>query len=518
MQTPPAINISILLIPVLFGKSMNSSDKVVIEDEINLTKERPLPVSENNFIIDKEITDGSPKGFITVNNKKQEVTKLELLNLIDLTKKNIVDKPSAWRTVYAKQMFLNEFRELVNGVFQAEGHIGGYFPSASTITFRPLVFISQNASDSSIEFLSLLWLILDKNFKFAIYQNESSKYFHIRIYTRDWDFIIKKLIPYFSLVYGDKFKGFIRLKKIFDLLIRPRLTEGEGQKKSNLLSPPSKVRIINLAYNLVDNPRKKTLISDKIFSVLGETNCSEYSDNIETYPDNRKSLSILFIFGFLLGDGNFSIRIRDTKTGVWFIPIIRLEQKDTLDNSNLLNNIEKYLNKLNIKGRIHRYAKTHNSSHIVFTIDNKTSVHNFFNIIKKHRELFFWKKEQLELILKSFIIMSVAARHWKESQIALLRVLYNNNSNREFSFNYWEKRLVELYVERKKASTSNEFYITMSKNVAWAVNLPVALKMKPKTKYFFFKTYNNSKEKAFNAAIEYRNTHLNNWLIDKGLK
>jgi hypothetical protein len=48
------------------------------------------------------------------------------------------------------------FRDLVNGVFQAEGHIGGYFPSVPTITFRPLVYISQNASDSSIEFLVIL--------------------------------------------------------------------------------------------------------------------------------------------------------------------------------------------------------------------------------------------------------------------------------------------------------------------------------------------------------------------------
>jgi len=29
------------------------------------------------------------------------------------------------------------------------------------------------------------------------------------------------------------------------------------------------------------------------------------------------------------------MRIRDSKNGVWFIPVIRLEQKYTLDNSNL---------------------------------------------------------------------------------------------------------------------------------------------------------------------------------------
>ena len=37
----------------------------------------------------------------------------------------------------------------------------------------------------------------------------------------------------------------------------------------------------------------------------------------------------------------------------------------------------------------------------------------------------------------------------------------------------------------------------------------VHLKVKPKAKYFFFKTYDYSKEKALIAAIEYRDNILN---------
>lgn len=97
---------------------------------------------------------------------------------------------------------------------------------------------------------------------------------------------------------------------------------------------------------------------------------------------------MLFILGFLLGDGNFAIRIRGTIKGVWFIPLIRLEQKYTLDNWNLLNNIVKYLNTQSVEGRISEYEKTLISSHIVLTIENK-SVQNFVKIIKEYRELFF---------------------------------------------------------------------------------------------------------------------------------
>lgn len=124
------------------------------------------------------------------------------------------------------------------------------------------------------------------------------------------------------------------------------------------------------------------------------------------------------------------------------------------------------------------------------------------------------KKEQIDTVEKSFVIISIAARHWKQSQVSLLRFLYNKSPNRKFDIYYWLKRLNNVCYERKINSTSlNEFYITMSKYKAWAVNLPVALKIKPKTKYFFFKTFNYSKEQALCAAIDYRNAKLNKWLL-----
>jgi len=69
-----------------------------------------------------------------------------------------------------------------------------------------------------------------------------------------------------------------------------------------------------LAYSLVNSPVKTLSKHEKLSAVLGETIPSVYSSN--TCPDNDQPLSLLFILGFLLGDGNFDIRIRDTKTGV----------------------------------------------------------------------------------------------------------------------------------------------------------------------------------------------------------
>jgi hypothetical protein len=505
MQTPPAIGKTLLCLFPIFTKY--SKANLLEKSKTKDGEAGQDSSSEDNLNLDYPSNAGSDdsiKGFITIKNKKQEITKLELTNLIEYTKKSINTKSIVYDNNYK-----HNFRELANGVFQAEGHIGGYFPSSRTVTFRPIVYISQNASDTSIEFLVLLWRFSGKKLEFIISQNEGSKHFHIRLFSRNWEFIIHKIIPYFSLVYGDKYKGFIKLKDIYNL-----------HKGSNIL-PETKVKVINLAYSLVNSLAcgVKTLSkNEKLSVVLGETIPSVYSSN--TCPDNDQPLSLLFILGFLLGDGNFDIRIRDTKTGVWFIPRVRLEQKQTLDNSNLFNIMVEYLNKLNIEGSISKYQKTPLSSHIVLTIEKKASIGNFLKSIEKHRELFFWKNSQINKVIKSFIILSVAARHWKQSQIALVKFLYNDNdNNHEFSLDHWLKRLDSLYGSMNRSGfISNEFYITLSKDKAWAVTLPVALKIKPKTKYFFFKTFSGSKEEALNAAVNYRNTQLNNWLLYNGFR
>ena len=151
------------------------------------------------------------------------------------------------------------------------------------------------------------------------------------------------------------------------------------------------VKVFNLAYNLVSFPARKINIKDKIYAVIGETDSDV--NQIKAYRNNNKPLSILFILGFLLGDGNFTIKIRDTKKGIWFLPVIRLEQKDTLDNSNLFKDIVGYLKKLDVKTRVSQYNKRSDSNHIVLTIGHKVNVRNFINIIKQHKD--FEKRNRL---------------------------------------------------------------------------------------------------------------------------
>jgi len=66
------------------------------------------------------------------NNKK------EILKLIVILK---LDKELFKNNNFNDSEFSNNFKYLANGIFQAEGHIGGYFINSNSLIFRPMVFI-----------------------------------------------------------------------------------------------------------------------------------------------------------------------------------------------------------------------------------------------------------------------------------------------------------------------------------------------------------------------------------------
>lgn len=54
----------------------------------------------------------------------------------------------------------------------------------------------------------------------------------------------------------------------------------------------------------------------------------------------------------MIGDGSVYVRIRETGTGFYFVPQIRIGQKRTELNKLLLNNIHIFLYELNIPSRV----------------------------------------------------------------------------------------------------------------------------------------------------------------------
>jgi hypothetical protein len=137
---------------------------------------------------------------------------------------------------------------------------------------------------------------------------------------------------------------------------------------------------------------------------------------------------------------------------------------------------------------------------------------------------YFWKHNQLNLLIKtSFLIKHI--KHWKEGQLTMLNIIYKYSNMSESIYFDWYKKI--YYYFNNKINNKNSFlkcsesiyitdltFISISKNISWLVSLPI--NVKPKSKYFFFKTY-LTKEKALEQAIKYRDQTLKDWLHSNNL-
>ena len=179
-------------------------------------------------------------------------------------------------------------------------------------SIHPKGFISQIASIESIQFFSLLNQVFDYQLSFKL-EVLPSGYWNIKIQSRNWDFIINKIMPYFNQLYGEKHTGMLKLARIYELL--------------PVKQQEAKVELVTLAYNLTSSGLRTIPLTTKKQAVTS-LNISEIEiPSVSVYPSNGTSLNTLWILGFFLGDGNIYIRIRDKNVGLEYIPQLRITQK-----------------------------------------------------------------------------------------------------------------------------------------------------------------------------------------------
>ena len=450
-------------------------------------------------------------GYINISNKKILISKSNLQNIIIQGKIEAKNQLEKWEA----EDYLN-FQKLVNGFFQAEGYVGGSFLNEKSHKVKPKIAMTQNASAESIKFFCL-FLVINPEFKIYISRNKTF-IFHLILSVSNWKSVIKA-IPYFSFTYGNKHKGFARLKDIYFLSIKLSHVKSRGKIKKDLLE-----ELLILGYNTVNLSQKKLNLEEKMKIVLNKPlNFKKSHLILNKYTDNNFALNILFILGFFLGDGNFSFRIRDEGKGLWFIPRFRFFQKNTLENNLFYKNIEKFLHNLEINSLLSETKEEKRL--VVVTIEGINNCKIFYNHILNYSNFFFWKQYQLSSLRNYFILANVSARHWKAGQLALLDKIYTENAfpKIEDKLEHWKNKLEIYFTNKEKkhndqnklSQEKNNFYISKSKDKSWMVTLPVALKIKPRIKYFFFKTYGNP-DIALKQAITYRDTNLENWLKDNG--
>jgi len=453
-----------------------------------------------------------------------EFNKDEILS--QLNKSVISNQPSdSINILYQSEE--DKFNQIVQGIFQADGHIGGYFTKKEDVNFRPLVYISQNATTESILFFKQLNKLFNNQMKYQISLTSNNNY-HIRLQSRDFNFIVNEFIPYFSNVHGDKYLGLIYLEKLYWLLelLKKELKESrENNKNIDIL----KFKIINLAYNLValSAPKKEINLKEKyelckLNPALMEKSTINYIQNMKTILlKNLPKLNKWFLYGLYLGDGNFSVSLRkdEAHSAPLYVLRLKISQKNTINNLQFIDNIINFCSSFNIKSY---YLTKKHSNVIEWYIEDTNSIKLIKNMWCENNKILFsfWKHNQLNLLIKT-ISLKNHIKHWKEGQLTMLNIIYKYSSISNSLYSDWYKKIC-FYFDNKiqnnkkipSKKKSDLTFISISKNTSWLVSLPI--NVKPKAKYFFFKTY-LTKEKALEQAIKYRDQTLKDWLHSNNL-
>jgi Cytochrome b(N-terminal)/b6/petB len=174
MQTPASIKIYLLFIIFIISLVINL---LLIYIILYKNKSKPRAPRAAGYKLISAIRGIAGNNFNNnnFNNKEDILKKIELLKCdIELTKNyelNDFDK-------------FKNFKYLANGVFQAEGHIGGYFIKGKLLNFRPVVFIGLTVNIESLKFFVLLNNLFKFKMGYSIEKLPSGKFF-IKLISRD---------------------------------------------------------------------------------------------------------------------------------------------------------------------------------------------------------------------------------------------------------------------------------------------------------------------------------------------
>src|SRR5579862_2264123 len=137
-----------------------------------------------------------------------------------MIKQDIIREYEDIRANYKVCSFVSEeskenFHKFINGLYQAEGTIGAYFPKEGSLAIRFYFSIGQNYSSEALNLFLNLQKVLGVG-KVKLEFNSLEKA-HIRYMVSNTKDIIFKILPYFSLTYGQKRRDLFIIEEIYRL-------------------------------------------------------------------------------------------------------------------------------------------------------------------------------------------------------------------------------------------------------------------------------------------------------------
>lgn len=404
---------------------------------------------------------------------------------------------------------LEEFRLVANGFFQAEGHISCRIRNKN---FSPVFAINQNLSPKSLEFFLTLWYVLGRTGTLSITINKRGK-FVIRLSSESWDTILNSYSKYFNHIYGEKYIAF---QKLFDIR---RLTSN-----NLLLDPISLALATRIVYGLsADGVNRKLSLLDQLKLLgLNLTNVK-----LPTYTDNMNSPSILFIIGFILGDGTLFLKLRKSDTGsIWLIPTLHLPQLKNRYNAHFFSILEKFFKSLDINTYTINNLKDSETLDIlnlndknikemtVLTVESISSMfEKFLPSVEPYSHYFYWKYEQYELMSIVAQLVNAKAHYTLYGFMTIIEIIYSYTNKRLQPKFFWIETIQSWFKAEasKTKSGQNQIQAVAGRGsfrgctIAWKCKFPTELNLK--SRQFGF-TNDLESVQALKQAIQYRDISI----------
>lgn len=345
----------------------------------------------------------------------------------------------------------------------------------------------------------------------------------IRLSSESWDTILNNYSKYFNNIYGEKYIAF---QKLFDIR---RLTYNYTKLDHSTLALAT-IILYGLSADGVD---RKYSISEqlKLFGV------SATNVKLPIYTDNNSNLTILFIIGFILGDGTLHLRLRNSDKGsIWLIPTLLLPQLKNKYSAHFFSKLENFFTSIDIKTYTINKTKKSEIVDILNLSDDKysskgditiltiESIHSIFYkllpIFKPYSYYFYWKYDQYELMSKVARLVKAKAHYTLYGLTTILDIIYSYPNKRIKSKEFWLDIINTWFNNRadKTKSGENNIQAVYGRDtfghkegsiIAWKCVFPLESQLKSRQFYFI-----NDREsgEALKRAIQYRDLIIKSWI------
>ena len=264
-----------------------------------------------------------------------------------------------------------------------------FFRNENNWCFKTQFSIGQNYTKDSAKVFLLLQHYFEGAGYFKIELNSTGNK-HLKYVISDRRFILTKVIPYLSEIYGQKRFDLNKFESIYKI----------NEELTNKYDP-------NLVYQLIhlidsthpDGNIRKLTLNDKVnkLNIKNDLTFLNLDNSISAQKENGNLPNILFIIGLFLGDGSIYCNIEHSKS-IGINPRITIDIAILKNHDWSINLLKLIATSLDLPKNI---VKHKNNRLVTLKYRDSKSLEKILNLFLENTNYLFWKKSDICLQLLS---------------------------------------------------------------------------------------------------------------------